>query len=78
MFPNRIESATSKRWIPVANTKRLMIPRTLQSAKIVPWKKCIFDSSLKNTETQQGGHHGEASIGSAGTAMVQLHEQKAF
>ena len=27
-------------------------------------EKCIFKSSLKNTETQQGGLHGEASIGS--------------
>ena len=43
---------------------------SLQSAKIVPWKKCIFESSLKNTETQQGGLHGEASIGSTETAMV--------
>lgn len=25
-------------------------------------EKCVFESSLKNTETQQGGHHGEASI----------------
>ena len=25
-------------------------------------KKCVFESSLKNTETQQGGRHGEASI----------------
>ena len=33
-------------------------------------EKCIFKSSLKNTETQQGGLHGEASIGSTGTAMV--------
>lgn len=33
-------------------------------------EKCIFESSLKNTETQQGGLHGEASIGSTGTAMV--------
>ena len=48
----------------------MSFPRSLQSAKIVPWKKCIFESSLKNTETQQGGLHGEASIGSTGTAMV--------
>ena len=27
-------------------------------------KKCIVESGLKNTETQQGGLHGEASIGS--------------
>lgn len=33
-------------------------------------KKCIFESSLKNTETQQGGLHGEASIGSTGTTVV--------
>lgn len=33
-------------------------------------EKCIFESSLKNTETQQGGHHGEASIGSTGTTVV--------
>ena len=38
--------------------------------EIVPLKKCIFESSLKNTETQQGGLHGEASIGSTETAMV--------
>ena len=33
-------------------------------------EKCIFESSLKNTETEQGGLHGEASIGSTETAMV--------
>ena len=33
-------------------------------------EKCIFESSLKNTETQQEGLHGETSIGSMGTAMV--------
>jgi hypothetical protein len=46
---------------------RLMKPclfLPLQSAKIVPWEKCIFESSLKNTETQQGGLHGKASIDS--------------
>ena len=33
-------------------------------------EKMYFESSLKNTETQQGGLYGEASIGSTGTAMV--------
>jgi len=33
-------------------------------------EKCIFESCLKNTETQQEGLHGETSIGSMGTAMV--------
>lgn len=40
----------------------MSFPRSLQSAKIAPWEKCVFESSLKNTETQQGGLRGEASI----------------
>lgn len=40
----------------------MSFPRPRQSVKIGPWKKCVFESSLKNTETQQGGLHGEASI----------------
>ena len=52
----------------------MSFPRSLQSAKIKcedsTMEKCVFESSLKNTETQQGGLHGEAGIGSTGTAMV--------
>ena len=36
--------------------------RLLMQVEKLPMEKCIFESSLKNTETQQGGLRGEASI----------------
>lgn len=43
----------------------MSFPRSLQSAKIAPWKKCVFESSLKNTETQHSMER-QASTSPAG------------